>query len=178
MSAADAIAALRALAILPIWYAIAIDARGIALVIFVLAALSDAADGWVARRAGTLSRHGALVDPLADKIFVLGTALALVLVGLQTGGVLPPELFALLAVREVTAAVIRIAAYRAGTHHPAELGGKVKTAAQMCALAVLIVVRPPEPLAIAAIGLLWVAVLFGLGSLAQYWPHRRISLRS
>ncbi|MDQ2952655.1 MAG: CDP-alcohol phosphatidyltransferase family protein [Chloroflexota bacterium] len=178
MSLADALAALRALAIVPIWYALAIDARGVALVIFVLAAASDAADGWVARRAGVLSGHGALVDPLADKIFVVGTALALILVGMQSGQVLPPELFALLAVREITAAVLRVASYRAGTHHPADLGGKVKTAAQMCALGLLIILRPPEPLAIGAVALLWVAVLFGLVSLAQYWPRRRISVRS
>ncbi len=91
---------------------------------------------------------------------------------------MPMELFALLAVREVTAAVIRIAAYREGTHHPADLGGKIKTAVEMCALAVLILVRPPEALAIGAISLLWIAVLFGLVSLARYWPHRAAGLRS
>lgn len=178
MSLADALASFRALAILPIWYALAIDERGVALAIFVLAALSDAADGWAARRAGTLSRHGALVDPLADKVLVLGTALALVLLGAGPTTAVPAELFALLAVREVTAAVIRIAAYRAGTHHPADLGGKLKTAAEMCAVAVLIVDRPPQPLAVGALALLWIAVLFGLVSLARHWPHRRSAVRS
>ena len=178
MSLADALALLRALAVLPIWYALAIDARAAAVVLFVIAALSDGADGWAARRAGTLSRHGALVDPLADKVLVIGTALALVLAGLQGGQVLPPELFALLAVREITSGVIRIAGYRTGTHRPADLGGKIKTAAEMCALAVLIVVRPPQPLAVGAISLLWIAVLLGLVSLAPHWPHRRARLRS
>ena len=178
MSLADALAIVRAFAVVPIWYALSFDLRAAAFVIFVLAALSDAADGWAARRAGTLSRHGALVDPLADKVLVLGTAFALTAVGLADGVVLPPELFLLLAVREVTAAAIRIAAYRAGTHHPADLGGKIKTAAEMCALAVLIVVRPPDALAIGAIALLWLAVLFGLLSLARYWPHRRVLPRS
>ncbi len=178
MSLADALAALRALAVVPIWYALGYDARAAAFAIFVVAALTDALDGWVARRAGTLSRHGALVDPLADKVLVLGAALGLVVVGLADGVVLPPELFALLAVREITAGIIRIAGYRTGTHGPADLGGKIKTAAEMCALAVLIVVRPPEPLAVGAIALLWIAVLFGLVSLARYWPHRRTRLRS
>ncbi len=176
MSLADALAILRALAVVPIWYALGYDARAAAFAIFVIAALSDALDGWVARRAGVLSRHGALVDPLADKVLVLGTAFGLTAVGLADGVVLPPELFLLLAFREVTAAAIRIAAYRAGTHRPADLGGKIKTAAEMCALAVLIVVHPPQPLAVGAIALLWIAVLFGLVSLARYWLQSRSRL--
>lgn len=173
MSPADAIGILRALAVIPIWYALAVDQRGIAFAIFVVAALSDAVDGWLARRSGTPGPGGALLDPIADKVLVLGTALALVFAGLDYGVLVPVELFALLAVREITAGVIRVAGYRAGTHRPADLGGKIKTAAEMCALAVLIVVRPPEALGVAALSLLWIAVLFGLMSLAQYWPHRR-----
>ena len=173
MSLADALAVLRALAVIPIVYALGRDERAAAFAIFVIAALSDAVDGWLARRSGALGARGALLDPLADKILVLGTALSLVLVGLDSGVVVPPELFALLAVREITSGVIRIAGYRMGTHRPAELLGKIKTAAQMCALAVLIVVRPPEALAIGAIVVLWGAVLYGLLSLAQYWPHGR-----
>lgn len=171
MSLADALAILRALAVAPIWYALVFDSRAAALGIFVVAALSDALDGWLARRTGSLSRHGALLDPLADKVFVLGTALELLLV--SRGTAISPLLFALLAVREITAAAMRVAAYRANTHRGADAGGKLKTAAEMCALAILILVRPPEPVGVAAVGLLWVAVTFGLVSLARDWLRGR-----
>ena len=173
MSPADAIGVLRAVAVVPIWLTIAVDLRGAAFAIFIVAALTDAVDGWLARRSGTSGPRGALLDPIADKVLVLGTALALAFAGLQHGVVVPLELFALLAVREITAGVIRVAGYRAGSHRPADLGGKIKTVAEMCALAVLIVARPPEALGVAALSVLWIAVLFGLMSLAQYWPHRR-----
>lgn len=51
-------------------------AYGLALALFVLAGLSDAVDGWLARRFDWTSRFGAIVDPIADKCLVL-TALAL-----------------------------------------------------------------------------------------------------
>ncbi|HUQ42239.1 MAG TPA: CDP-alcohol phosphatidyltransferase family protein [Candidatus Limnocylindrales bacterium] len=172
MSPADALAVLRALAVIPIWYAVAYDERGWAIAIFGIAAVTDAVDGWLARRS-PLSKHGGLIDPIADKILVLGTALALVFAGLEHGVVIPPELFALLAVREVTSGVIRLSGYHDGTHRSADGVGKLKTAAELTALAVLIVVRPPAPLGVAAISLLWIAVLFGLVTLAQYWSHGR-----
>jgi cardiolipin synthase (CMP-forming) len=42
-----------------------------AIVIFTVAALSDALDGWVARRFNQKSRLGAILDPLADKLLLL-----------------------------------------------------------------------------------------------------------
>jgi len=173
MSLADALALVRALSVIPIWLAIGSDLRATAFVFFVLAAVTDGVDGWLVRRRGTPTMHGALLDPIADKVLVLGTGLMLVFAGLESGVVIPPELFALLAVREITAAVIRVDEYRRGVSRPADVTGKVKTAAEMVALAVLIVVRPPEPLGVAALTLLWIAVIFGFVSLVQQWPHRR-----
>jgi CDP-diacylglycerol--glycerol-3-phosphate 3-phosphatidyltransferase len=163
----------RALSIIPIWYALASDLRATAFGLFVLAALTDAVDGRLARRRGSPTRHGALVDPLADKVLVVGTAAALVFAGLEGGVIVPPGLFALLAVREVTAAVIRVDEHRRGVSRPADASGKAKTAAEMVALALLILARPPEPLALVGVVLLGAAVLVGFVSLAQQWPHRR-----
>ena len=175
MSLVDAFAVARALAVLPIAWALSSDLRAVAFALFTLAALSDAVDGWLARRYASPTLHGALLDPIADKVLVLGTAGVLVLAGLEGDVAVPPELFLLLVVREVTAAVIRLDEFRRGISRPADASGKAKTAAEMVALAVLIVVRLPAPLGVAAVTLLWIAVVFGLVSLAQQWPHRRRS---
>ena len=58
MSAADLVAILRALSVIPIGWLIVVGSREVALVVFVVAALSDAADGWLARRAATLRGRG------------------------------------------------------------------------------------------------------------------------
>jgi CDP-diacylglycerol--glycerol-3-phosphate 3-phosphatidyltransferase len=173
MTLADALALVRALSVIPIWYALAFDLRATAFAFFAFAALTDAVDGRLARRRGPPTVHGALLDPIADKALVLGTAAALYLPNLGSGPVIDPLLLGLLAVREITAAIIRLDEYRRGVSRPADAIGKAKTAAEMVALAVLIVVRPPEALGVSAHSLLWIAVLFGLVSLAQRWPHRR-----
>src|SRR6185503_17843605 len=64
MSIADGLAVLRALSVIPIWYALALDLRATALGIFALAAISDAVDGWLARRRGSQTLHGAVLDPI------------------------------------------------------------------------------------------------------------------
>lgn len=52
-------------------------ATGLAALIFTLAAVSDGLDGWIARRTATTSRWGQILDPVADKVLVLLTLLAL-----------------------------------------------------------------------------------------------------
>jgi CDP-diacylglycerol--glycerol-3-phosphate 3-phosphatidyltransferase len=173
MTLADVLALLRAMSVIPIWYALMFDLRATAFAMFAFAALTDAVDGWLARRRSTPTLHGAVLDPIADKVLVLGTAAALVVSGLEAGPTIDPLLFGLLVVLELTAAVIRLDEYRRGVSRPADAIGKAKTAAQMVALAVLIVSRPPEGLGVGAHSLLWIAVIFGLVSLAQQWPHRR-----
>jgi CDP-diacylglycerol--glycerol-3-phosphate 3-phosphatidyltransferase len=53
----------------------------IGLAVFIIAGLTDFVDGRLARRADHTTRFGAYMDPLADKILVLGAALALVSTG-------------------------------------------------------------------------------------------------
>jgi CDP-diacylglycerol--glycerol-3-phosphate 3-phosphatidyltransferase len=59
--------------------------KQIALIVFVVAALTDWYDGWVARRFGYISRWGKFFDPLADKIFASAAMLAYVWLGLLDG---------------------------------------------------------------------------------------------
>ena len=166
MSAADLLSCLRALSVIPLALLIAAEQREAAFALFVAAALTDAADGALARRAAA-TPHGALIDPLADKILVAGVAAAL-----HATGAVPAALLAIIVLRELAMVLIRVGEQRGGAARPADASGKAKTAAQMIALAALVVARPPEALGVAALSLLWVAALFGLVALGTSMPRR------
>lgn len=161
-AAANALATFRALATLPIFWAVTRQEHGIAFLWFAAAALSDLADGHFARRTRP-SALGALLDPLADKILVAGTALAL-----AVARSIPMELAALLIAREGVVAVARLAAFRARTHHAAERLGKVKTAVQLVALALTVAAHPLAPAHGPAVALLWIAALVGIATMPRY----------
>ena len=168
MSVPDTLAVLRAVAGFPVLLALAFDLRVVAISIFVLAALSDALDGWLARRQGTTTDHGVLLDPLADKALVLLTLAALWLVG-----VVPLALVAAFWARELLVSGLRVLRHRAGEHLPASRAAKLKTALEMCAIALLIVARPPGLEAAVGIALLALALAIGVVTLPTYFPHRR-----
>ena len=69
-----------------------------AFVLFLLAVLTDLLDGWLARRLGAESRLGSLLDPVADKMLVDGTWLAIGLSGWAPWWLVGPVLFRDLAV--------------------------------------------------------------------------------
>ncbi len=71
---------LRMLMVVPVIWALASGRFGIALGLFAAAGVSDALDGAIAKRWGWSSRLGALLDPAADKLLVLGTYTTLAVV--------------------------------------------------------------------------------------------------
>jgi CDP-diacylglycerol--glycerol-3-phosphate 3-phosphatidyltransferase len=168
VSLPDALAVLRALAGLPIVIALGVDARAFALALFTVAALSDALDGWLARRTGTVTDHGAILDPLADKALVLATLAALTLVG-----AVPLALAAATAVREVLVSGLRVLRYRAGEPLPASSAAKLKTALEMCGIAILVVSRPPAIESVLGVVLLAAALVIGVVTLPLYVPRKR-----
>ena len=93
-----------------------------------LLALSDGIDGWLARRQGT-TRSGAFLDPLADKVVVLGALFALVAKGIVWW--LP---VVIIAVREVAMSIYRSVVGRHGVSIPARNSAKVKTLLQDVAI--------------------------------------------
>jgi CDP-diacylglycerol--glycerol-3-phosphate 3-phosphatidyltransferase len=167
MSAADVLAIVRAVAVVPIIWAIAADQRLIALGAFVLAAASDALDGMLARRSGNVSARGALLDPLADKVLVVGTLVALTAAG---SGWPVSVVTAATALREGIVALLRVSAFSRGALLPADRLAKVKTAAQMTGVALIIVGERPWPVAGAT--LVGLAVLLGLSTLPRYFATR------
>jgi CDP-diacylglycerol---glycerol-3-phosphate 3-phosphatidyltransferase len=119
--------------------------------------LTDGLDGVLARRDGT-TRSGAFLDPLADKILVLGGFIAL---GIRGDFAWVP--IAIVVVREVVALLYRSLEGRRGVSLPARRLGKWKANAQF--LAVTVVLFPPT----ADIGwlhdtMLWIAVALSIVS--------------
>ncbi|MCB0960820.1 MAG: CDP-diacylglycerol--glycerol-3-phosphate 3-phosphatidyltransferase [Acidimicrobiales bacterium] len=124
-------------------------------------AFSDGIDGHLARKHGT-TRSGAFLDPLADKVLVLGALFALVAAGRFW---IVPVL--LIAVREVAISVYRTQLGRQGLAVPARFSGKVKTVVQEMAVgfALLPLTGDYHLLATAT---LWIAVAITWTSGAQY----------
>ncbi len=102
-----------------------------ATTIFVLAMATDQVDGWLARRRGTSSQLGKLLDPVADKVLVLAA-----LVMLVGEGVAPAWMVALIVVREILVSGLRLAALERGVVLGARDLGRLKTWAQAVAAAV------------------------------------------
>ncbi len=98
------------------------------LVLWILLGSTDWVDGFVARRQGT-TRSGAFLDPLADKVLILGAFFALVA---------DHRVFwlpvALICSREIAVSVYRMVVARRGVSVPATKFGKSKTLVQDIAL--------------------------------------------
>ena len=129
----------------------------IALLLFLLGALTDLADGFLARVNGEVSNFGRFLDPLADKILVLSTLVALVDAGRV--GSLP---VILLLLRELSITFVRSALVGQGVAIEASLLGKFKTSLQFLAVALLLIEHPFGAY------LLWTAVIVAYLSAYDY----------
>ncbi len=143
--------------------------------LFGLAALTDALDGYLARRLKQLSVFGAFLDPVADKLMV---AVALVLLVQDN----PTALFAVPACiiigREIAISALREWMSEIGerTRVAVSVIGKIKTIVQMVAILLLLYRVPVGPFPTHAVGLvlLYGAALLTLWSMLVYiraaWP--------
>jgi CDP-diacylglycerol---glycerol-3-phosphate 3-phosphatidyltransferase len=102
-----------------------------ATAVFVAAMATDQIDGWLARRRGTTSPLGKLLDPVADKVLILAA-----LVMLIGEGVAPAWIVALIVVREILVSGLRLAAIERGVVLGARDLGRLKTWAQAVAAAI------------------------------------------
>ena len=110
------------------------DASRLACGCFAGASITDAFDGYLARRWRVESRLGAFLDPVADKLLVVTTLVALTA---STPGVALPA--AVIVAREVAVSALREYCADRGQRDAVAVGGagKLKTATQMAALLVL-----------------------------------------
>ena len=144
----------------------------LALGAWVVLAGTDGLDGWLARRQGT-TRSGAFLDPLADKVLVLGALVALVDKGrfwwVPVG---------LVAVREVGISVYRSKMARQGVSVPARPSAKMKTVLQDVAVGFALLPATGRRHPMVATTFLWIAVAFAVGSAVQYLVDGRRFVRA
>jgi len=133
-----------------------------ALAVLLLSGASDWLDGVLARRMHQVTRLGQMLDPAADRLFILVT-----LVGLAWRGVVPLWLVAVLVVRDVVLAAMLFALARSG-YPPlrVHLAGKAGTFAIMYAFPLLLLSEWPAPVGVVAGVLGWACALWGV---ALYW---------
>ncbi len=116
----------------------------VAAVLFILAAITDWLDGKVARRYGVRSRLGQFLDPLADKVLVLGAFFAFLFLPADADGNRLAEPWwwwavALIAFRDVAVTVLRAWAERRGRSIQTRYAAKLKTAVQLTFLIAVLV---------------------------------------
>jgi CDP-diacylglycerol---glycerol-3-phosphate 3-phosphatidyltransferase len=143
------------------------DGSWIALALWFVLCASDAVDGFLARRYGS-TRSGAFLDPLADKVLVLGAMFTLV-----GRGVFPVLPVAIIATREVVISLYRTFAGAKGVSIPATPLAKAKTVFQQ--LAVGFALAPPTAVdgEWLWLTLLWIAVVLTVVSGAHYLVRAR-----
>ena len=107
----------------------------LAAVVFVVASLTDALDGWMARRPRNVTTFGMLMDPLADKLLVTGA-----LVSLVSLDRLQAWVAMVIIAREFAVTGLRQLAMEHGEVIPASKWGKLKTVAQIVMVLALIAV--------------------------------------
>ena len=142
-----------------------------ACILWFVLCVTDGIDGYLARRHGT-TRSGAFLDPLADKVLVLGAMFALV----------KWDVFwwfpvALIAAREIAISMYRSAAGRHGITIPARRGAKIKTLMQQCAVGFALLPWTADERWLFNT-FLWIAVVLTLFTGAQYLLDARRVARS
>ncbi|NPA11632.1 MAG: CDP-diacylglycerol--glycerol-3-phosphate 3-phosphatidyltransferase [Epsilonproteobacteria bacterium] len=125
--------------------------------IFVIASITDFFDGYIARNFDASSKLGEILDPLADKMLILGAFLGLVYLHRANAWAVY-----LIMVREFFITGLRISMAQEGLSVKASMAGKVKTVAQMVAIGWLLMNWP------FANALLWFAVILTLYSGFEY----------
>ena len=145
-----------------------------ATLVFMAAAFTDWADGYLARKLNQTSAFGAFLDPVADKLMVAAALILLVQLG-RTDAIVASIIIG----REITISALRewMAKIGASKSVAVSMLGKIKTFAQMAAIPLLLYYFPFAGVDSRQVGnlLIWVAALLTLWSMVYYlrmaWPE-------
>lgn len=111
-----------------------------ALAVYIIACLSDVADGYIARHYNQVSNFGKFVDPLADKMLVLSAMCFFI-----ENGQMPGWAVAIVLFREFAVSGLRLIAVEQSRVIAAARSGKIKTGCTMVALGAILVFGQQYP---------------------------------
>ena len=117
--------------------------RMTALVLFLIASLTDLLDGKIARKYNLVTNFGKFMDPLADKLLVCSALICLVQLGQ-----LPAWIVIIIISREFIISGFRLVAADQGIVIAASMWGKSKTVSQMISIVLLIINIKTPPLGV------------------------------
>jgi CDP-diacylglycerol--glycerol-3-phosphate 3-phosphatidyltransferase len=129
----------------------------IAGVVFIAASITDAADGYVARKRGIVTDLGKFIDPIADKILVVAALISLVELERLSAWIV-----VIIVSREFIVSGVRMVAAVNGVVVHASKGGKAKTVSQIIAIVMMIFDTP------FAMPVMWVAMILTVWSGMDY----------
>jgi len=120
-----------------ILFNITVTNRYLALAVFIIAALTDVADGVVARTRNQITDFGKFMDPLADKVLTFAAMLWFVEIG-----IMPAWLVLIVIIREFMVTGMRLVAVAKGRVIAATMSGKIKTVVTILCLIVMFLPLP------------------------------------
>lgn len=135
--------------------------RYVALVIFVVASLTDMLDGKIARKYNLVTNFGKFMDPLADKLLVCSALICMIELGQ-----IPAWMVIIIIGREFIISGFRLVASDNGVVIAASYWGKFKTVSQMIAVILMILNIPA--LGWLTTAFIWIALVLTVVSLIDY----------
>jgi cardiolipin synthase len=145
-----------------IWVALVPEADGWAFAILTISSLTDWLDGVIARRFNMMSRVGQILDPMADRLFVISTILVL-----AVRDIVPWWLVAILVLRDVVMGVIQLVVNRRGVPPlPVHYVGKAATLCLLYGMPTLFLTTGDGVVSDIATPLAWAFIIWGTGI---YW---------
>ena len=135
--------------------------KWLALALFVIASLTDFADGYIARKYNLITNFGKFMDPLADKILTISGMICLIELGR-----IPSWIVVIIVAREFIISGFRLVAAENGVVIAANYWGKFKTTFQMIMI-ILMIMNIPQ-LQILTDIVMWIALALTLISLWTY----------
>lgn len=140
--------------------------KWVALAVFVIASLTDLADGKIARKHNLITNFGKFADPLADKLLVCSALICLIELGR-----IPAWIVLIIIAREFIISGFRLVAAERGIVIAASIWGKIKTTLQMTM--VVLMIADLSALAIITQISMWLALILTIVSLVDYIAKNR-----
>ncbi|MGI6412200.1 MAG: CDP-diacylglycerol--glycerol-3-phosphate 3-phosphatidyltransferase [Syntrophomonadaceae bacterium] len=139
-----------------------------AALIFIIAALTDSLDGYLARKWKQITKLGIILDPLADKLLITAALISLVELGM-----VPAWIAVIILGREFAVSGLRAVKAEEGVIIPASVTGKLKTISQIVAVVLIILQNSYQQLIRLPLGewALYCALIITLLSGIEYFYH-------